>query len=337
MCHKHCSLGIKPQHYDIVGKYLIEAFGEVLGRGMTNEVKVAWTKAYWVLARMLITREDQMYKEFDPSWGSWRKFKIAKKVCESEGIFSFYLEPKDGKKLPLFIPGQYVSIKFDLPTMGCTQPRQYALSDSPKANYYRITVKRDKGTQVQRAGMVMNINPGLVSNVLIDDKDVGDELDVSHPAGEILLDPQNPSSVPLVLISAGVGISPMMSMLNHVVEKQPNRPVSFVHGSQREMPFEDHVRRLKAKKPNMILNIFKSRLAEADLLGVDFQYDARVDLGAVGPEDLYLDHGAAEYYLCGPEQFMVEMTDYLVIHGVSLARVKFSPFTTGELPMKNAP
>ena len=334
VCHKHCSLGISPGHYEIVGKYLIDAFGEVLGPSMTKEVRVAWTKAYWVLARMLISREDQMYRGFDPSWKGWRKFKIVKKVHETDTVFSFYLAPRDGRALPPFIPGQYVSMRFDVPSMGCSQPRQYALSDSPKAKYYRITVKRDRGTQVKKAGMVMNINPGLVSNILVDDKEVGDEVEVSHPAGEIFLDAHVPSSVPLVLISAGVGIAPVISMLNFVAETQPTRPVSFVHGSQREMPFEDHVRRLKAERPNISLNIFKSRLAEADLIGVNYDYDARVDLAAVGGSDLYLNHGSAEYYICGPEQFMVEMTDYLVLQGVSLGRVKFSPFSTGELQVK---
>lgn len=334
MCHKHCSLGIRPDHYEIVGKYLIEAFGEVLGPSMTREVKVAWTKAYWILARMLIAREDQMYRGFDPAWKGWRKFKIMEKVHETDSIISFYLAPKDGRSLPSFIPGQYVSVRFDIHSMGYSQTRQYALSDSPRANYYRITVKRDKGMQVKKAGMVLNINPGLVSNILVDDKEPGDDVEVSHPAGEVFLDAHIPSSVPLVLISAGVGIAPMISMLNYVADTQPARPVSFIHGSQREMPFENHVRRLKAAKANLSLNVFKSRLAEADLIGVHFDYDARVDLGAVGSRDLWLDHGAAEYYICGPEQFMVEMTDYLVLQGVSLGRVKFSAFSTGELQVK---
>ncbi|KAL2110129.1 hypothetical protein VUR80DRAFT_1573 [Thermomyces stellatus] len=334
VCHKHCSLGISPDHYEILGKYLIDAFSKVLGPSMTKEVRLAWTKAYWVLARMLIAREDQMYKGFDPSWKGWRKFKIVKKVHETDSIVSFYINPKDGRNLPPFIPGQYISIRFDVPSIGYSQPRQYALSDSPKAKYYRITVKRDRGTQVKKAGMVMSINPGLVSNILIDEMEVGDELEVTHPTGEVFLDAHVPSSVPLVLISAGVGITPMISMLNYVAETQPTRPVSFIHGSQRDMPFEGHVRRLQAERPNISLNIFKSQLAEVDLIGVNYDYDARVDLGAVGSRDLHLDHGAAEYYICGPEQFMVEMTDYLLLQGVSMGRVKFSPFSTGELQVK---
>jgi len=333
MCNKHCSLGIKPEHYKIVGKYLIDAFSEVLGPAMTPEARLAWDKAYWVLARMLIGREDQMYRMFKKQgWEGWRKFKIAKKVRETDNVYSFYLTPKDGKALPEFLPGQYISVKMEMADQGYVQIRQYALSDAPRPDYYRITIKRDRGMQVRKAGMVMNVNPGLVSNVMLDDLQRGDELDVSHPAGEVFLDPYSGVGVPLVLISAGVGVAPMVSILNSVVENQPHRPVSFIHGSQRDMPFEDHVRRLKQARPNTVsVNIFKSRLAEAELIGVNYEYDARVDLAAVHADDIYLDHGAAEYYICGPEQFMVEMSDYLVMQGVSLERVKFSPFSTGEL------
>lgn len=333
-CHKHCSLGIRPGHYEIVAKYLIDAFGEVLGPAMTEEVRVAWTKAYWVLARMLIGREDQMYRAFDPAWKGWRKFRIVKKIREADDVYSFYMVPVDGKPLPSFLPGQYVSIRFDVRTMGCTQPRQYALSDAPRPEYYRITVKRDRGTQVKKAGVMMSVNPGVVSGMLVDEKTVGDELEVSHPAGEVFLDEHAAPSMPLVLISAGVGVTPMVSMLNAVVEAQPGRPVSFIHGSQREMPFEEHVRDIHDQHPNVSLNIFRSRLAEVGLVGVDYGYDARMDLAAVSAEDLHLNNGAAEYYICGPEQFMVEMADYLVLQGVSLGRVKFSTFTTGDLQGK---
>lgn len=335
MCHKHCSLGIKPEHYQIVGKYLIDAFGEVLGPVMTAEARVAWDKAYWVLARMLIGREEQMYRGFESEgWKGWRKFWVSKKVQETDCITSFYLSPKDGKRLPEFLPGQYISIKLEMDS-GYVQLRQFALSDSPKPDHYRITVKRDRGMQVKKAGGVTNVNPGVVSNIMLDDLQRGDEVEVSHPAGEIFLDRLSGGQhVPIVLISAGVGVAPMISILNSVIEHQPSRPVSFIHGSQRDMPFEDHVRRVRQAAPNVSVNIFKSRLAEADFIGVDFDYDVRVDLAAVKPEDLYLSNGSAEYYICGPEQFMVEMSDYLVMQGVSLARVKFSPFSTGELQVK---
>ncbi|CAI4218541.1 unnamed protein product [Parascedosporium putredinis] len=288
MCHKHCSLGIKPEHYQIVGKYLIDAFGEVLGPVMTAEARVAWDKAYWVLARMLIGREEQMYRGFESEgWKGWRKF-------------------WDGKRLPEFLPGQYISIKLEMDS-GYVQLRQFALSDSPKPDHYRITVKRDRGMQVKKAGGVTNVSPGVVSNIMLDDLQRGDEVEVSHPAGEIFLDRLSGGQhVPIVLISAGVGVAPMISILNSVIEHQPSRPVSFIHGSQRDMPFEDHVRRVRQAAPNVSVNIFKSRLAEADLIGVDFDYDARVDLAAVKPEDLYLNNGSAEYYIADPSKLQVK-------------------------------
>ena len=110
MCNKHCLLGIQPQHYGILGEYLIQAFADALGPIMTSEVKVAWTRAYDILASMLIGRERQLYKSFG-SWTGWKNFRIERKVIESENDFSFYLTPNDGGNLPSFVPGQYVSVQ----------------------------------------------------------------------------------------------------------------------------------------------------------------------------------------------------------------------------------
>jgi nitric oxide dioxygenase len=343
MCHKHCSLGIQPEHYEIVGKYLIRAFGDVLGASMTPEVEAAWTRAYWILAKMLIGREAQMYKDFE-GWKGWRRFRIDRKVAESDDIFSFYLVPKDGRRLPSFMPGQYVSVRLDVPSMGYVQSRQYSLSERPRPDYYRITIKRDLGSHVACPGGTAVMRPGVVSNLLIDHKKPGDEVDVSHPAGEAFLDTSNTSNQPLVLISAGVGITPMMSILNAVTEQQPTRPVSFVHGSHRTMPFEAHVRALERAAHQrgggggggggLKTHVFKTRLADADLAcgsGVAFDHDVRVDLARLSAADLFLDHSSAEYFICGPEQFMVEVADYLAGRGVPRERVKFELFSTGEL------
>jgi nitric oxide dioxygenase len=188
MCHKHCSLGIKPEHYELVANYLIEAFGEVLGPVMTPECRVAWLKAYWMLAKMLIGRETQIYKEFAAEkWPGWRKFKIDRKVAESDDIVSFYMKPKDGKRLPNFYPGQYISIQVHSPEVGYLQSRQYSLSEAPRHDYYRVSIKRDQGSQFRNAAAEAYFNPGVVSNILIDSMVPGDEIEMTHPAGEFYL------------------------------------------------------------------------------------------------------------------------------------------------------
>ncbi|KAH0497505.1 hypothetical protein TgHK011_004804 [Trichoderma gracile] len=311
MCQKHCSLGIRPEHYDIVGKYLIAAFGEVLGPAMTPSVQIAWNKAYWLLAKMLIGREAQLYHDWQ-HWQGWRRFRIEQKVEESDDIYSFYLVPEDGKQLPSFLPGH----------------------EQPRPDYYRITVKRDRGSQaVRHPSYLTNSfgeNPGVVSNVLIDQKKAGDIIELTHPAGEFFLDTYNTSNSPLVLISAGVGVTPMVSILNSVIEKQPNRQISWVQGSRDSIPFFLHIRKVARDKPNVKTNIFKTRLAESDLAGVTYDHDARIDLDKVRAEDLWLNNSSTEYFICGPEQFMMEMAKRLREFGVRSDRIKLELFSTGD-------
>ncbi|KAH8906305.1 hypothetical protein BR93DRAFT_740720 [Coniochaeta sp. PMI_546] len=303
VCQKHCSLGIHPEHYEIVGKYLLQAFGVVLGPA----------------------------RDFD-KWTGYRKFSVSRKVQESEDIWSFYLAPVDGKALPNYLPGQYVSVQVHVPTLGYLQSRQYALSDAPRQDCYRITIKRDQGAQYSNSVATCYFNPGLVSNYLIDSVSPGDRLDVSHPAGEFYLDTHQNSSVPLVLISAGVGVAPLMAILNTVAETQPHRDVSWIYGSRKGIPFEHHVQKVKQRLPGLRSNIFSTDLATATLAGVERkEYDFRVDLAQVDREDLFLSHGGTEYYICGPEQFMMEMNDYLLAEGIQPVRIKVQLLSTGDL------
>lgn len=336
VCNKHCSLAIKPEHYEIVGKYLLQAFARILGATMTPEVHAAWHKAYWILARMLIGREAQLYRDFE-KWTGWRKFRLEGKVAESDDIWSFRLVPVDGKSLPTFLPGQYVSVQVDAPALGYLQSRQYALSDSPKPDHYRITIKRDPGSQYSNTVSSCYFHPGIVSNILVDQMSNGDTVNVSHPAGEFYLDTNNPSSVPLVLVSAGVGVAPLMSMLNSVAESQPGRQVSWIHGSRRGIPFESQVRQARraGALPHLRVNVFETDLAGRRLTGVSGGYDFRMDLQRLAREDLFLDHGGTEYYVCGPEQFMVEVRDYLQSEGVAAGQAKYGFFSTGDAAVKS--
>ncbi|KAK4218271.1 globin-like protein [Rhypophila decipiens] len=332
MCNKHCSLGIKPEHYDVVGKYLIQAFGEVLGPAMTPEVLAAWTKAYWVLAKMLIGREQQLYKDFE-AWSAWRPFKIDRVVQETDDVHSFYLVPQDGRRLPKYQPGQYVSVQIQVPG-GYLQSRQYSLSDAWSEKHYRISVKRDEGSQYSNSVSKSYQNPGIVSNILINYMKVGSVLSISHPAGEFFLDTANDSNVPLVLISAGIGITPMISITNTVLLTQPGRQISFIHGSRRTIPFEEHIAQLRRKNANFHSKVFKSHPSDGDRPGSSYDYDCRLDLAKLSDLDLFLHNSGAEYYICGPEQFMVDSSAYLVSRGVHRSRIKIELFTTGELAAK---
>ncbi len=333
MCNKHCSLGIHPEHYEIVGKYLLRAFGEVLGPAMTPAVFAAWEKAYWLLANMLIGREAQLYKDFE-RWTSWRKFKIDRVVPEAEDIFSFYLVPQDGMKLPKFFPGQYVSLRIYSPE-GYMQARQYSLSEAWREDYYRISVKRDEGARYSNSVSNSYFHLGLVSNILINHMGAGSIVELSHPAGDFFLDVNNTSNMPLVLISAGVGVTPMVAIANTVTDMQPRRHISWIQGSRRSVPFEEHVAQLQRRNSNFRTNVFETHLANSGAIGVSYDYDFRMDLAKVSEDDLYLQNSGTEYYVCGPEQFMLEMSDYLKAKGVEAARVKFELFATGDLAFKH--
>lgn len=196
--HKHRSIGIKPEHYPIVGKYLLIAIKDVLGDAATPDIMQAWEKAYGVIADAFIGIEKDMYEQAEEQAGGWKEYKpfvIAKKERESKEITSFYLKPEDSKPLPEFQAGQYISIKVRIPDSEYTHIRQYSLSDMPGKDYYRISVKKD----------------GVVSSYLHDGLQEGDSIEISAPAGDFVLD--HASQKDLVLISAGVGITPMISML----------------------------------------------------------------------------------------------------------------------------
>lgn len=331
MCHKHCSLNIRPEHYDIVATYLLAAFAHVLGPAMTPDTHAAWSKAYWILAKMLIGREKQLYAAFGP-WTGWKPFRIDKKESETDDMVSFYLVPQDQRApLPAFLPGQYVSVQVSLPSVGYSQSRQFSLSDAPHEDYYRITVKKQNGSG---GGGGAGHPPGQLTTFLVDSLQPGDVVDVTHPAGEFFLDTANlssQSSVPVVLISAGVGAAPLVAMLNTMRDLQPERNVSWVHGARRMVPFYHHVRAAQRAMPRLRTNIFKTHLADGDAAGVTYDFDSRVDLAVVAPEDLFLHHGGTEYYVCGPEQFMVEVADYLKMQGVDRQRLKFELFSTGDM------
>lgn len=359
VAQKHASLNIQGEDYDIVGKFLLRAFAAVLGPAMTTDVRLAWTKAYWIMSRMLSTREAQIYKEFEP-WTGWRKFMIGEKKKETDDgdIVSFILKPVDGTALPEFKPGQYISLRMRVPGNPYFQIRQYSLSNVPSKEQYRITVKRYMGKWFEASAdtdskMRMSYNststavssnsgsgfdgsdpsrPGLVSTALIDDSHVGDVIELTHPAGDFCHDPDEASTVPIVLISAGIGAAPLISILNTTLQRHPNKPISWVHGSRAQVPFEKNVRDLATRHPNLRTSFFKTRLADGDVS--TFTFDFRVDLKYVKTEDLHLRNGSTKYLICGPDKFMFEMDNFLTSNNVNKSQVHFEAYSTGSFEFK---
>jgi nitric oxide dioxygenase len=316
IAHKHRSLGIKPEHYPIVGKHLLLAIKDVLGDAATDEIIDAWAQAYNLIADAFISVEAEMYDEAEKQDGGWegfRRFIVDRKVVESDVITSFYLKPEDSKGIATFIPGQYISIKMEIEGEDFTHIRQYSLSDAPGKDYYRISVKREAG-----AG-----NPdGRVSNYLHDGVKEGDILKVSVPAGDFILNTEK--DTPVVLLSGGVGLTPMMSMLKTVVEIQPNREVTFVHAAQ-----NGNVHALRNEVDDLTkLETVKSFFFY-DSPTEDDRKNNRFDVeGYITREWLEgkVDKDQADFYFCGPVPFMKAVNRSLKELGVKEDRIHFEFF-----------
>jgi len=327
ICHKHASLYVQPEQYGVVAKYLLGAMKEVLGDALTPELQEAWAAAYWQLADIFIKREKQLYDSTD-GWTNWQDFRIAKKVRESDEIVSFYLEPVDPaqKPLPKYLPGQYISIRTFVPEMNSLQPRQYSLSDAPWPDYYRISVKREQGTAPCR--------PGMISNLLHDTKNEGDILQVSHPFGDFFLDPSSFEDVasPVVLMSAGVGLTCLTSILNSLVANHSARPVSWIHcaKSKNVRAFAPHIKNVARSRENVHYLFFNTKPAEDEQLGVDYHFEGRAHPKMLDQEkDLFISNRKTQYFVCGPEGFMTDMDKALQELGVEKERIHMELFGTG--------
>ena len=297
IAQKHRSLGIKPEQYPIVGENLILAIKDVLKEAASVDIIEAWTKAYGEIADAFIGVERDLYGAAEQAVGGWKDFRpftIWKKVIESDVITSFYLKPADGKEIASFTSGQYISVKLNIPGIEYTHIRQYSLSDSSDKEYYRISVKRESGRE--------NIPDGVVSNYLHSSINQGDTIDISAPGGDFIL---TPTKKPIVLLSGGVGITPMMSMFNYLVGKDLPVPVTFIHAA-----INGRVHAFKETRsssiPNNSLNIFYAyeKPTEVDRNLNSFDHEGYLDAATL---DKWIVDKDSHVYFCGPVPFMKAM------------------------------
>ena len=322
--HKHVSLGIRPEHYPIVGKHLLASIREVLGDAATDELVDAWAAAYGQLADLLIGEEARLYGESAAKpggWTGWRAFRVVGKQRESAEITSFYLAPADGGAVPAYQPGQYVSVRLYVPELGLMQPRQYSLSDAPGQDRLRISVKREAGNDQTPAGRV--------SNALHDRLEEGGVLDVAPPQGDFHL--REAGKAPVVLLSGGVGLTPMVSILNHLVRLNDDRQIRFVHGCRNSSvhAMKEHINSIAAERDNVRKAVFYEEVGHGDQRGRDYDHTGRVDLHAIREEAIV---PGADYYLCGPAGFMRAQRQALTSLGVAEDRIHAEAFGSGGAP-----
>ncbi|KAF2116327.1 flavohemo protein [Lophiotrema nucula] len=335
ICQKHTSLYIRPEHYEVVGTHLLQTMKTVLGAAATGEILDAWEAAYWQLAHIMINKEAQLY-ETTNGWTDWKDFKIAKKVKESEDITSFYFEPVDANlKIPVFKPGQYISVNVFVDELydGVWQARQYSLSDAPGKDYLRISVKKEPGLEI--GDPKSKTHPGYISNILHEKKNEGDVVRLSHPFGDFFFEEtEENKGEPVVLISAGVGLTALLSILNHLTEQHSSRPVTWVHGARtaNHRAFKPHLDRLNASNSYLKTVLFTSSPSNEEAQGEHFDITGRVDLSKLSAEDLYTSNPKTQYYTCGPTEFMVDVEAKLNAIGVPSERIKMELFGTGGVP-----
>lgn len=318
IANKHASVGIRAEHYPIVGKHLLASIREVLGEAASDELINAWGVAYGALADVFIEAEGKLYTDActrDGGWSGWRSFRIVDKVRESAEITSFHLAPSDGGPLPEYRAGQYTCVRVFVPELGVMQPRQYTLSDAPGQGHFRISVKRDAGT--------VSTPPGRVSTRLHDAHQVGDLIDLAPPFGDFHLD--EACSTPVVLISGGVGITPMIAMLNRLTATARARDVQFVHACRNAevFAFGEHLRAVAGNNPQVGLHVFHDEGAVGDGVRLGL-----LDLRALGDVVLQPE---ADYYLCGPTGFLQAQIATLHALGVGSGRIHAELFDTGSV------
>jgi ferredoxin-NADP reductase len=253
------------------------------------------------------------------TWSGVRKFRIERKVRESRDVCAFYLGPHDGKPLPPFEPGQYLT--FVLRILGRDKPliRCYSLSDSPfKSDYYRVTIKRIPSPPDRP-----NLPPGLSSNFFHDQLHEGDILDVKAPAGQFRLDLTQ--HTPLVLIGGGIGVTPVLSMLNAICDSGSKRETWFFYGVRNgaEHIMRDQMGRMDRENENVHLRVCYSAPRDEDVLGRDYHHAERVSVGLF---KRLLPSNNYEFFICGPPPMMESLTNDLGEWGVPDANIRFEAF-----------
>ncbi|KFF15612.1 NO-inducible flavohemoprotein [Chryseobacterium sp. JM1] len=311
--NKHVSLNISPEQYDIVGHHLISSIKEVLGESATDELIEAWTQAYNELAQIMISIEEDLYQSTlkkEGGWKGWRTFVIADIVEESSEVKSFYLKPKDQGSIADYLPGQYLSVKLFIPGLGHEQVRQYSLSSAFNPEYYRISVKKE---------VHPNAPEGAVSNVL-HQKNTGDEIWVSAPSG--VFHAGVDGNQPLVLISGGIGVTPLLSMLETNKNKLQENTTVWLHSCRNEKvhAFKDQIDLLNQDSEWLTTHIFYETVSKNENNAIK---EGRIDVAELKDEVLIDD---AKYYICGPEVFIKVQYNSLIKLGIAQENILFEEF-----------
>lgn len=312
IAHKHASLGITADQYPIVHEHLFAAIVAVLGADtVTADVAAAWDRVYWIMAEVLIDAERSLYAEAGVAAGDvYRRARVTARVDDPSGAVLLTVR-STGEPFTDCLPGQYVSVGVTLPD-GARQLRQYSLINAPGSDELTFAVRPVAAEADQPAG---EVSTWIAANVC-----VGDILDVTAPFGDL---PTPVDGRPLVLISAGIGITPMISILEYLAAKTPATPVRVLHAdrSDQSHPLRDRQRELLDRLPEATLDLWYEDGLTAGRAGV---HPGLLNLDAV---ELPAD---ADVYLCGGTGFVQAVRAQLVDRGVPVDRVHCELFAPND-------
>jgi nitric oxide dioxygenase len=307
VAHKHVSLGLAPDQYQVVHDHLMWAIVDVLGDAVTPDVSAAWDEVYWLMANLLINKERGLYNAVHLAPETiWRTWRVAQRIQETADVVTFVVERTDEREVKPSLPGQYVTIKMRMPD-GVQQPRQYSLTRADDGLHREFAVKRVHGGPTP---------DGEMSNLLHDHIQLGDEVVLSAPFGDVVLEY---TDRPLVLASAGIGITPMAGMLSHLVKSGSQRRVMLLHAddSPDSFPLRAQVSEDLAKLADGSVHTW---FLNADEGAEPSAYSGFMDVRVLDlPED-------AEYYLCGPLPFLKSVRSALVASGVPAKDIQYEVF-----------
>jgi ferredoxin-NADP reductase/MOSC domain-containing protein YiiM/ferredoxin len=243
-----------------------------------------------------------------PAWPGFRRLAVTAITHEGDSVISIRLEDPTGASLPAARPGQYLTLRVRPDEQQRSLLRNYSLSGPPGAGFYRITVKRE--------------HDGVASGYLHTRLAVDDELDVGAPRGTFILDGTH---APVLLLSAGIGVTPVLAMLQALAEEHSDREIWWLHGarSSSDHSFAAEAKALLATLPNVRTHICYSRPGPDDREGRDFERVGRVSASLLAELAPPLD---AEAYLCGPVPFMDEISAGLAAMGIGASRIHTEPF-----------
>ena len=253
-----------------------------------------------------------------PDWEGWREFRVVATVDEALDTRSFYLSPVDGRPLVPFAPGQYLTFRLQPAESVDPIVRCYSLSDFPHEDYYRVTVKLVRPPRDRP-----DLPAGRGSSFFHRHVRVGDVLDVRAPSGTFFLDTL--TTEPVVLIGAGIGITPLVSMLGATIQSGRRRAVFALLGFRHsgEHPFKDHLEKLAEKHPQLKLHVSYSAPLETDVLYKDYNHAGRMTINRIRE---ILPSSNFHFFLCGPGPMMESLVPAHLEWGVPESHVHYEAF-----------